>query len=146
MATAKPNKPNAGGNAPAPPPASQGTAPAPAKEKRKRNALSPQKQFAIAIAGLVAIFVRKEVAAQLTVDEKAKIEAANKLASDLNAKTIDPVKNRIAAIRTEMQEIGKKMSAPDADIAALAAQTTDLSKELQRKVKQLEQLTSAAAG
>lgn len=107
---------------------------------RARNALSPQKVLAIAIAGLAAILSREAVAKQLTEPEKAQVQAANKLAADLNAKTIKPIQDRIAAIAKEFAAL-----MPDITKPGTAEKAKELSQELNRKQNQLKALTSAAA-
>jgi capsule polysaccharide export protein KpsE/RkpR len=124
------------------PPAS--TSPIEAGPVRRKRGASPQKQFAIAITQLVSILTRKEIAILQTTEERNKVSLAHELARQVTAKTIDPIKSRITAIQMELKEIGAKMTAPNADIPKLAAETTDLSKELQRKAKQLAQLTAVA--
>ena len=132
----------------APPPANApdpNAAPPPsgdAKPKRTRNALSKEKQLAIVIAGLIAILQEAKLQAQLTEDEKAKVNQADKLAADLNAQTIEPIKKRIEAIRGEFAELNKAMQEPNANLTDLATKVTELSKELARKQKALQELTA----
>lgn len=127
----------------APSAAPQGTPPA--ATTRKRSALSAEKTMAIVIAGLVAILTRAEVAAVTTDEEKTKVDAANKIASDLNAQTIDPLKKRITEIQAEFKAILAKMAEPGADVTTLADQSKKLSQELSQKQKQLESYTKLAA-
>lgn len=116
--------------------------PAAAAPKRTRSALSAEKTMAIVIAKLVTIFKRAEIVAITSADEKAQIDAADKIAADLNAQTIDPLKKRIAEIQTEFQAISTKMAEPGANVADLADKAKKLSQELSTKQKQLETFTS----
>lgn len=130
------------GTAPATAPG--GAAP-PAATTRKRSALSVEKTMAIVITMLVTILNRAEIVAITTAEEKEKIAAANKIASDLNAQTINPLKKRIAEIQAEFKGISTKMAEPNANVAALADQAKKLSQELSQKQKQLESYTKLAA-
>lgn len=133
-----------------PPPAdtapATGPAPAPAAATpRKRQALSMEKQLAIVVSSLIGILNREPVAATLTDDEKATVTKANDFAGNLNAKTIEPVKARIAEIQEAFAKLQTQFTEPGANIGALADKAKDLAAELGRKQKQLEALTKLAA-
>jgi len=124
-ATADKNKPGAAsGQAPA----QQTAAP------KKRNPISPAKALAIQIAGLVAILKSKAVAATLTKEQTAQVAAAEAAAKELNAKTLQPVLDRIKAIQAEFKALD--ITAPGA-----ADKAKELAQELGRKQTKLKQLT-----
>lgn len=112
----------------------------PAETARKRNAISPAKALAIQVAGLAAILNTPKVAAALTEPQKAQVAAANKAAEELNATTIKPVQDRIAAIAVELRGLMEKITEP-----GTAEKAKELSMELKRKQDKLAQLTSASA-
>lgn len=118
-----------------------GTAPAPAPtEPRKRNALSPAKQLAIQIAGLIAILATESIAALLTDPQKAQIATAETAAKALNASTLEPIQNRIKAIQAEFADLATKIMEP-----GVADKVKTLSVELIRQEKRLKTLTENAA-
>lgn len=125
-------------------PAPANTTPTPDAKKRTRSALSTEKTLAIHVATLVAIVKRADIASLLTAEESAQVKAADQLAADLNAQTIGPIKARIKEIQDAFQVLAAKMAEPGADLNALGTQANELSKELQRKQKQLDGLTKPA--
>ena len=124
------------------PSSASGQAPAAAETepKRTRAAISPAKALAIQVAGLVSILRSKPVAAVLTEPQKAQVVAAENASRELNAKTIQPIKDRISAIQKEFQELMPKVLEP-----GVADKAKALSIELGRKQKQLQQLTQTAS-
>ncbi len=125
--TTKPQPTQAPARAPATAPATNG------KPKRQRAALSPVKRLAVLVAGLTAILARPDIRKMLTAAEHAAVTAATQATKELNAKTIEPIKIRIAAIQAEFTALVARITEPDA-----ADKAKELSIEparIQRKYK-----------
>lgn len=135
---------------PTPPPAGNGSAtpPAPANgtetaaEPRKRNALSKEKRLAVTIAGLIAIFVRKEIAALLTAEEKTAINAADAVTKEINAGTLKPIDDRLEALKGEIAEAAK---VENLMAAGGAEKLKGLTQEMTRLQNKRKSITEAAA-
>ena len=123
-----------------PKPAAAGTqaAPAPPTAKRNRAAISPAKALAITVAGLVAILKARQTWLTLNPAQQEQVAAASKAAAELNAKTLQPVLDRIKEIQEEFKKI---------DITAVGAadKAKELSIELGRKQTKLAALTQSAS-
>lgn len=100
MSQQKPTKP------PAKPPAAQGeinTPPTPtAPPARTRSAVSMQTKLAIALAGVLALIARKEVAAVLKPEDQEGIKNAIALADESNKKSLGPINARLEVIKTDL--------------------------------------------
>ena len=121
-------------------PAKDQTGGAPAGDApRKRNAISPAKALAIQVAGLVAILLTPKVLATLTEPQKAQVTAAEKAAAELNAQTIQPIKDRIAAIAEEFKALEGKYLEP-----GTAEKAKELATELNKQQTKLKALTASA--